>query len=186
MQVIPTKLQDVVLLEPKVINDSRGYFYVPYNKSQFDKMVGKSVNFIQDNESRSGIGTLRGLHYQKPPYAQAKLVRVSKGEVLDIIVDMRAESTTYGQSESFVLNDKNKYQLFVPRGFAHGFVVLSNIAVFSYKVDNIYAPGSESGLIYNDPDLNLDWQIDDRHILLSDKDKELPTFSEYQKSPDFK
>lgn len=185
MQVIASKLNDVYLLEPNVFSDERGYFYVPFNKTQFEKIVGKSVNFIQDNESKSSYGTLRGLHFQKPPFSQAKLVRVSKGEVLDVIVDLRKESSTFGQTESFVLNDKNKHQLFVPKGFAHGFAVLSNYAVFNYKVDNIYNPQSESGIVFDDQKLAINWQIDNSHVLLSEKDNNLKTFEEYLNNPDF-
>jgi len=185
MKIIPAKLKDVFLIEPTLFVDQRGYFYVPFNKSKFEELSGKSVVFIQDNESRSSYGTLRGLHYQKPPYAQAKLVRVSQGEVLDIVVDLRHESPTFGQTESFILNDKNKHQLFVPRGFAHGFVVLSNFAVFNYKVDNIYDYNEEGGIAYDDKTLRIDWRIPSDHILLSEKDKVLQTFEQYKTKPDF-
>ena len=185
MKLIPSKLQDVYLFEPTVFHDERGYFYVPFNKSEFEKQTRQKINFIQDNESRSSYGILRGLHFQKPPYAQAKLVRVSQGEVLDVIVDLRPDSPTFGQSESFILNEENKHQLFVPRGFAHGFVVLSNYAVFNYKVDNVYNRESESGISWNDPSLAINWQIPSDQVILSSKDQTLSTFDNYKASPLF-
>ena len=170
MKVITTKIKDLVSIEPTVFGDDRGYFMESFNAEWFEKNVC-DTQFIQDNESKSSKGVLRGLHFQKPPYAQAKLVRVIEGEVLDVAVDLRQDSPTYGQYEKILLTEDNKKQFFVPRGFAHGFVVLSKTATFSYKVDNIYAPTYDYGILWNDPDLNIDWQIDEAMIQLSDKDK---------------
>lgn len=177
MQFIKTELEGCVIIEPKVFGDQRGYFFESFNQKQFEENVGK-VNFIQDNESRSSFGVLRGLHFQLPPYNQAKLVRCIEGEVLDIAVDLRKESPTFGQHVAVKLSDENKRQLFVPRGFAHGFVVLSKSAIFSYKVDNWYAPEHDSGIVWNDPQLGIDWQIDLSAILLSEKDKALKNLAE--------
>ncbi|MCU4177462.1 dTDP-4-dehydrorhamnose 3,5-epimerase [Carboxylicivirga sp. N1Y90] len=177
MQFIKTKLEGCVIIEPKVFGDQRGYFFESFNQKQFEANVGK-VDFVQDNESRSSRGVLRGLHFQLPPYNQAKLVRCIEGEVLDVAVDLRKDSPTYGQHVAVSLSDENKRQLFVPRGFAHGFIVLSRSAIFSYKVDNWYAPEHDSGVIWNDPELNIDWQLDEESILLSGKDKILKKLSE--------
>lgn len=172
MQFIKTELEGCMIIEPKVFGDDRGYFFESFNQKQFEENVGK-VDFVQDNESRSSRGVLRGLHFQLPPYNQAKLVRCIEGEVLDVAVDLRKESVTFGQHVAVILSDENKRQLFVPRGFAHGFVVLSRSAIFSYKVDNWYAPDHDSGIVWNDPDIGIDWQIDEDSILLSGKDKTL-------------
>ena len=172
MKFIPTEIEDCVIIEPKVFGDYRGYFFESFNQKQFEEHVGK-VDFVQDNESRSSRGVLRGLHFQLPPYNQAKLVRCIDGEVLDIAVDLRKDSATYKRYVSVKLSSENKRQLFVPRGFAHGFVVLSETAIFSYKVDNWYAPEHDSGIIWNDPEIGVDWQIPDSEVLLSDKDKAL-------------
>ncbi len=172
MNFIKTEIEGLVIIEPKVFGDSRGYFFESFNQKQFEENIG-SVNFVQDNESRSSYGVLRGLHFQKPPYNQAKLVRCIEGKVLDVAVDLRMGSATYGKHVAVELSDENKRQFFVPRGFAHGFVVLSKSAIFSYKVDNWYAPDHDSGILWNDPDLNIDWQIDPDSILLSGKDKVL-------------
>ncbi|MCU4158213.1 dTDP-4-dehydrorhamnose 3,5-epimerase [Carboxylicivirga sp. A043] len=177
MQFIKTKLEGCVIIEPKVFGDHRGYFFESFNQKQFEENVGK-VNFVQDNESRSSYGVLRGLHFQLPPYNQAKLVRCIEGEVWDVAVDLRKESPTFGKHVSVKLSDENKRQLFVPRGFAHGFVVLSKSAIFSYKVDNWYAPDHDSGIAWNDPELSVDWQIDLSAILLSEKDKVLKNLAE--------
>ncbi len=177
MQFIKTELQGCVIIEPKVFGDQRGYFFESFNQKQFEENVG-DVNFVQDNESRSSYGVLRGLHFQLPPYNQAKLVRCIEGEVLDVAVDIRKDSPTFGQHVVVKLSDDNKRQLFVPRGFAHGFVVLSKSAIFSYKVDNWYAPEHDSGIAWNDPQLNIDWQIDLSAILLSEKDKCLKEIAE--------
>lgn len=178
MKVIPTGIEDLVILEPQVFGDDRGYFMESFKK-QWWKEYAPDTEFIQDNESKSKRGVLRGLHFQKPPYAQAKLVRVIQGEVLDVAVDLREGSPTYGNHEAVLLSDQNKRQLFVPRGFAHAFVVLSDTAIFSYKVDNVYSPDHEGGIIWNDSDLDIDWQIPENELLLSDKDRQLESFSSF-------
>ena len=147
-----------------------------YNQKNINKLIG-NINFVQDNESESSRGVLRGLHFQNPPYTQAKLVRCLKGRVLDVVLDLRKDSKTYGMFESIVLSSENKEQLFVPNGFAHGFIVLSKSALLSYKVDNYYNPDSESGVLWNDLDLNIDWKINKKEIIVSEKDKSLPTFN---------
>ena len=179
MKITKTSISGLVIIEPKVFNDSRGYFYEPYNKSKFDKLICKT-NFVQDNESKSSKGVLRGFHFQKPPYDQAKLVRCIKGEVLDIALDLRKKSNTYGKYEKVILSGKNKKQFFVPRGFAHAFLVLSDTALFSYKVDNIYAPDYDSGIIWNDLLLSIDWPFDESDLIISHKDKNLKSFSNFQ------
>lgn len=179
MKLITTPIEDLVVLEPRIFGDDRGYFFEPYNQKWFDENVGETV-FVQDNESKSSRGVLRGLHFQKPPMAQAKLVRVIEGEVLDVAVDLRKDSATYGQSFSVLLNDTNKKQLFVPRGFAHGFAVLSESAIFAYKVDNDYSPENEGGIMWNDADLNIDWKLELSEVLLSGKDKVLDLFKEFE------
>jgi len=171
----------IVVIEPTVLSDKRGYFLESFNKNEFEKAIGK-VSFVQDNESRSSKGVLRGLHYQKPPFAQAKLVRCIEGEILDIAVDIRKDSPTYGLYHSDVLSSENKKQLFIPKGFAHGFVVLSEYAVFAYKVDNTYAPDCEAGILWNDKELGVEWVVNEKEIFISDKDDQLPLFSEF-KSP---
>ena len=177
MNLIKTKLDGLVVLKPTVFKDNRGYFMESYNQKNINKLLG-NVNFVQDNESESSRGVLRGLHFQKPPYAQAKLVRCLKGSVLDVALDLRKDSKTYGIFETISLTEENKKQLFIPKGFAHGFIVLSKSAILSYKVDNYYNPESESGIIWNDPDLNIDWKINKNEIIVSEKDKNLPTFNE--------
>ena len=147
-----------------------------YNQKNINKLFG-NVNFVQDNESNSSRGVLRGLHFQKPPYTQAKLVRCLNGSVLDVVLDLRKDSKTYGMIETFLISEENKEQLFIPKGFAHGFVVISESATLSYKVDNYFNPESESGIIWNDPDLNIDWKINKNEIIVSEKDKSLPTFN---------
>ena len=179
MKITKTSISGLVIIEPKIFNDSRGYFYEPYNKSNFDKLICET-NFIQDNESKSSKGVLRGFHFQKPPYDQAKLVRCIKGEVLDIALDLRKKSNTYGKYEKVILSGKNKKQFFVPRGFAHAFLVLSETAIFSYKVDNIYAPQSDSGIIWNDPSLLINWGIDDSKLIISEKDKSLGELKNFE------
>ena len=171
----------IVVIEPTVLSDKRGYFLESFNKNEFEKAIGK-VSFVQDNESRSSKGVLRGLHYQKPPFAQAKLVRCINGEILDIAVDIRKDSPTYGLYHSDVLSSENKKQLFIPRGFAHGFVVLSDSAIFAYKVDNTYAPDYEAGIKWNDKELEVEWGLKESEIFISDKDEQLPLFSKF-KSP---
>lgn len=176
MPFINTHIQDLVVFEPKVWDDPRGYFFESYNKETFAGEGGISTEFVQDNEARSTFGILRGLHYQTPPFAQAKLVRVVEGEVLDVAVDIRPESTTYGQWYSIRLSAENKKQLFVPRGFAHGYVVLSPTAVFCYKCDNYYSREHEGGIRFDDPKLSIDWQVDHHLVQLSEKDGKQPAF----------
>ena len=179
MVALETKLKDCYILEPTVFGDSRGYFFESYNKQIFDNLINQNVNFVQDNESFSSRGVLRGLHSQKGEFAQAKLVRVTQGEVLDVAVDFRKDSPTYMQHVSVKLSSENKKQLYVPRGFLHGFVVLSEIAVFNYKCDNLYNKEAEEGIIYNDSDLNIDWLLNEDELLISDKDKVLPTIKQF-------
>jgi dTDP-4-dehydrorhamnose 3,5-epimerase len=179
MKLTPTHIEGLCIFEPQVFGDSRGYFMESYKEEWF-KQHFPDVNLIQDNESMSTKGVLRGLHFQKPPFAQAKLVRAIQGEILDITVDLRKTSPTYGEVYSIVLNATNKKQLFIPRGFAHGFVVLSEEAIFSYKVDNVYSTKHEDGIIWNDSTLNIDWQINKSQIILSDKDSTLSTFKDFQ------
>jgi len=170
-----TSLKGCFVLKPKIFNDDRGYFFESYNKSLFNNLINLEVNFVQDNQSYSKHGVLRGLHYQKGDNAQAKLVRVSKGEVLDVAVDLRKSSPTFLKHETILLSKENKKQLYIPRGFAHGFIVLSDSAIFNYKCDNYYDKGSEGGIIYNDPTLNIDWRLDPKSYIVSGKDIVLPT-----------
>ena len=160
MDVIKTKIDGLVILKPKVFGDDRGYFIETFNKDIFEEAIGYKVDFVQDNESKSSLGVLRGLHYQLPPFSQSKLVRVIEGSVLDVAVDIRKGSPTFGEYVAVELSAENKQQLFVPRGFAHGFVVTSQTAVFAYKVDNYYAPKYDRGLIYNDMSIKIDWGMD--------------------------
>ena len=178
MKLKETKISDVIIIEHTVYGDTRGYFLESYNKKKFEEVVGKT-SFIQDNESKSSKGVLRGLHFQKPPFEQAKLVRCIEGEVLDVAVDIRKKSKTYGQHVAVLLSGDNKRQLFVPRGFAHGFVVLSDTATFAYKVDNIYAPDHDAGIRWNDEELNIQWGMEDSIVKVSAKDAELPFLSEF-------
>lgn len=178
MELLKTPLQDCFLLKPRVFKDSRGLFYETYNQIDFQKSTGLSIDFVQDNQSISSFGVLRGLHYQKGKMAQAKLVRVVLGKVLDIVVDLRKDSNTFGKSYSVILDDKENLQLFVPRGFAHGFITLSEKSIFSYKCDNFYDHLSEGGIIYNDATLQLDWHLPNEDFIISEKDLELPTFEE--------
>lgn len=170
MEVIQTDIPGVVILQPRIFGDERGYFFESFSQRDFEKQVCKT-RFVQDNESKSSYGVLRGLHFQKPPYVQSKLVRVVKGKVLDVAVDIRKGSPTFGKHVIVELSGENKQQFFVPRGFAHGFAVLSEEAVFQYKCDNFYAPESEGALAWDDPDLNIDWQISLEKVILSEKDK---------------
>lgn len=176
MEITKFDIEGLVLLEPKIFGDHRGYFIESYNQTNFDRIIGQKTNFVQDNESSSSKGVLRGLHFQKAPFAQAKLVRVVKGKVQDVAVDLRKDSPTFGMHQSVILSEENKHQFFVPRGFAHAFLVLSDQAIFQYKVDNFYAPDHDSGIIYNDPDLGIKWELPDEEILLSEKDSHLSTF----------
>jgi len=178
MIVKETKLNGCFILEPKVFKDSRGYFFESFNQNTFNKLIGQNINFIQDNESFSSKGVLRGLHYQIGEHAQTKLVRVIKGSVLDVAVDIRKDSPTFGQHVSIELSEENKKQFFIPRGFGHGFIVLSDTAIFSYKCDNFYNRESEGGIIYNDKTLNIDWKLDEKEFVVSEKDLQLPTFKE--------
>ena len=177
MNVIPTAIPEVRIVEPKVFGDERGYFFESWNKAAFEE-AGIRCDFIQDNESRSRFGVLRGLHYQAPPYTQAKLVRVIRGSVLDVAVDIRRGSPTFGRHVAVELSGENKRQLFVPRGFAHGFVVLSDDVLFAYKCDNRYAPSHERGIAYNDPALGIDWRVRVEKFILSPKDTTNPLLAD--------
>lgn len=177
MNYLQTEIDGVWLIEPKVFPDKRGYFMEAYKQKEFETNVGK-VDFIQDNESKSSYGVLRGLHYQRGEYSQAKLVRVILGEVLDVAVDLRRSSPTFGKHVSVMLTGDNKRQFFIPRGFAHGFLVLSEEAIFTYKVDNVYAPQSEASIMYNDAALGIDWPIADFQLNLSEKDLKAKPFAE--------
>jgi len=177
MQFIKTNIPDVFIIKPKVFGDERGYFFESFNQKEFEKHVGQ-INFIQDNESKSSKGVLRGLHFQKPPYTQSKLLRCIEGEVLDVAVDLRQDSPTYKQSFSIVLSGENKKQIFVPKGFAHGFLVLSDTATIAYKVDQYYAPDHDSGIAWNDEEINIGWGICADEIQLSQKDKGLKPLAE--------
>ena len=173
MNIIETEIQGVYIIEPKVFGDSRGYFFESYSRREFEAKVGP-VEFVQDNESKSCYGVVRGLHFQKPPHAQAKLVRVVKGKVLDVAVDLRKDSPTYGRHVSVELSEDNHRQVFIPKGFAHGFSVLSEEAVFQYKCDDYYAPETECAIAWNDPELNIDWRSPAVQVILSEKDKRHP------------
>lgn len=172
-----TSIGGVYVIEPRVFNDARGYFFEAWKQSEFNEHIGE-VNFIQDNESKSSYGVLRGLHYQKGDFSQAKLVRVIKGRVLDVAVDIRKSSPTFGQHVMVELSEDNKRQFFIPRGFAHGFLVLSEEAIFTYKVDNVYAPQMEAGIRWNDPALGIEWPIDPKMVLTSEKDLKAPLLAE--------
>ena len=178
MNFIPQSIPDVLLIEPEVHGDSRGYFTESFRQDLLDDFLGYEVNFIQDNESKSSKGVLRGLHYQLPPYEQTKLVRVIEGKVLDVAVDIRQSSPTFGQYVSIELSSDNHRQLFIPKGFAHGFVVLSESAVFVYKVDNYYSFDDDRGIAYNDRQIGIDWMLKSDELQLSNKDKSHPTLSE--------
>lgn len=169
MDVIKTKLDSVVIIEPKIFGDARGYFFESFSQREFEEKVRK-INFVQDNESMSSYGVMRGLHFQRPPFTQSKLVRCVKGAVLDVAVDIRKGSPTYGQHVAVELTEYNHRQFFVPRGFAHGFAVLSKTAIFQYKCDNFYAPQAEGGVSIKDENLGIDWQIPTDKALLSEKD----------------
>ena len=173
MNVINTEIPGVVIIEPRVFEDARGYFFESFSQRDFDAQV-REVRFVQDNESKSSYGVLRGLHFQKPPHAQSKLVRVVKGAVLDVAVDIRKGSPTFGKHVAVELSEQNHRQFFIPRGFAHGFVVLTDEVVFQYKCDNFYAPQSEGAIAWNDPDLNIDWMVPADKVLLSAKDMNNP------------
>ena len=177
MNVIPTAIPDVLILEPKIFGDARGYFFESWNRARF-REAGIDCDFLQDNESKSRYGVLRGLHFQKMPYTQAKLVRVISGRVLDVAVDIRRQSPTFGQHVAVELSGDDHRQLFIPRGFAHGFAVLSEEAVFAYKCDNVYMPSSEAGIRLDDPSLGIDWQVPRDKWILSEKDTRHPAFAD--------
>jgi dTDP-4-dehydrorhamnose 3,5-epimerase len=179
MKINKTFIKDLLIIEPQLFKDDRGFFYESYNKNNLDKVV--NVIFVQDNESKSNKGVIRGLHFQKPPYAQTKLIRCISGSILDVAVDLRLKSKTYGKSFSIELSSENNKQLFVPKGFAHGFQVISDEAIVNYKVDNFYNPKSDSGIIWNDKDLSIDWNLDIKPVI-SLKDLKLISFKEL-KSP---
>jgi dTDP-4-dehydrorhamnose 3,5-epimerase len=179
MKFVNTPIEGLVIIEPTVFGDNRGYFLESYNKKKFEESIGK-VSFVQDNESKSSKGVFRGLHFQKPPYAQAKLVRCIEGKVLDVAVDIREGSETFGQHITVELSGENKKQVFIPQGFAHGFLVLSNTAIVSYKVDNSYAPVYDEGIRWDDPTLNIHWGVNESEVLVSEKDAKLPFFSEFE------
>lgn len=179
MPFIQTKIKDVVIFEPRIFTDDRGYFFETYNEKLFNDN-GVTAKFVQDNQSKSSYGVIRGLHFQKGEHAQAKLVRVLQGRVLDVAVDLRKGSETYGKHVAVELSDVNNLQLFIPRGFAHGFSVLSRTAVFAYKCDNLYCKESEGGIDCNDPDLGIDWQIPAEDRVLSEKDKLHPLFKDFK------
>ena len=177
MKVIKTEIEGAVIIEPRVFGDERGYFFESYSARWFNENVSE-INFVQDNESKSKYGVLRGLHYQLPPYTQAKLVRVVKGKVLDVAVDMRKDSPTLGKHAVVELSEENKRMFFIPKGFAHGFVVLSDEVIFQYKCDEFYAPGHEAAVRFDDPELGIDWKIPDEDLILSEKDKKHTNFRE--------
>ena len=176
MTVEETHLRGCFVVSPKIFEDNRGSFFESFNQKVFNELIGDSIDFIQDNQSKSSKGVLRGLHYQTGEHAQSKLVRVIKGKVLDICVDIRTDSLTFGNYFSIILDDLDNKQLFIPKGFAHGFLVLEDNTIFSYKCDNYYNKSSESGIKYNDPKLKIDWNFPENELLLSEKDKELPAF----------
>lgn len=181
MNVIKTDIEGVVIIEPRVFTDSRGYFFESFNKKAFEEAVGH-IDFVQDNESCSSRGVMRGLHFQRPPHAQAKLVRCVRGAVLDVAVDIRKGSPTYGKHVAVELTEENHRQFFIPRGFAHGFAVLSDTAIFQYKCDNYYCPEADGGISIVDTSLDIDWHIDLQNAILSEKDKKHPLFNDF-KSP---
>ena len=178
MQIENTSIEGCFIIKPSVFEDERGAFFESFNQQKFEELTGLAIDFVQDNQSISKKGVLRGLHFQKGEYAQAKLVRVIKGEVMDVAVDLRPDSSTFGKHVSVILNETNNLQLFVPRGFAHGFITLSEEAIFAYKCDNYYNKSYESGIIYSDPDLDIDWKIPKMEVQLSQKDLVLPFFKE--------
>ena len=177
MEYIKTEIDGVWIIQPRVFNDARGYFFEAWKKEEFEEHIGK-VSFVQDNESKSSYGVLRGLHYQKGEFSQAKLVRVIKGCVLDVAVDIRKNSPTFGKHVMVELSDDNKRQFFIPRGFAHGFLVMSDEAIFTYKVDNAYAPQAEASIRFDDPDIAINWPIDSKDVLTSAKDMEAKLLKE--------
>lgn len=179
MEIIKTDIEGVFIIEPKVFGDARGYFFESFNERDFREQTGMDIHFVQDNESKSRYGVVRGLHFQKPPFAQSKLVRVVKGRVLDVAVDIRKVSDTYGRYVAVELSEDNHRQFFMPKGFAHGFSVLSDEVVFQYKCDEFYNPQSEGALAWDDPSLAIDWRVPANQVLLSDKDKHHPFFNHF-------
>ena len=184
MNIIKTSIEGVVIIEPRLFKDERGYFFESFNQREFEEKVCKTT-FVQDNESKSGYGVIRGLHYQKPPFAQSKLVRVIKGAVLDVAVDIRKGSPTFGQHVAVELTEENHLQFFIPRGFAHGFAVLSETAVFQYKCDNFYAPQADGGIQLRDESLGIDWKIPVAEAILSEKDLKHPLLKDYDSPFDY-
>ena len=178
MNIVETEIKGVFIIEPKVFGDNRGYFFESFSQREFESVIGP-VTFVQDNQSKSSYGVVRGLHFQKPPHAQAKLVRVVKGKVLDVAVDLRKDSPTFGKYIAVELSDENHRQVFIPKGFAHGFSVLSEEAVFQYKCDEYYAPESEAAIAWDDQDLNIDWKVPAEEVVLSVKDRNHPTLKEF-------
>lgn len=181
MEIIKTAIEGVVIIEPRIFKDERGYFFESFNQKEFEEKVCKTT-FVQDNESKSSYGVIRGLHFQKPPFAQSKLVRVIKGSVLDVAVDIRKGSPTFSQHVAVELTEKNHRQFFIPKGFAHGFAVLSDEVIFQYKCDEFYHPESEGAIAWNDPELGIDWRIPEDKVVLSEKDKRHRFFKEFTKS----
>ena len=179
MNIINTAIEGLLIIEPRIFQDSRGYFFESFNQREFNEKVGE-ITFVQDNESKSCYGVVRGLHFQKGEHAQGKLVRVVKGKVLDVAVDLRPGSKTFGKHVSVELSEENHRQFFIPRGFAHGFSVLSDEVIFQYKCDNLYCPSSEGALAWDDPDLGIDWKIPAERIILSEKDKNHPRLKDYE------
>ena len=176
MEIQHTAFKDLIICKPEVYKDERGYFFESFNRNTFEKTTGLTPDFVQDNQSRSTFGVVRGLHFQTGVMAQAKLVRVLEGEVLDVVVDLRKDQPTFGQSFQIMLTAANRTQLFIPRGFAHGFLTLSETATFFYKCDNYYDNQSERGLYFNDPSLNINWPLEEEDFVLSEKDKQYPNF----------
>lgn len=184
MEIINTDIEGVLIIKPRIFTDARGYLFESYSKKVFDEAV-RTVDFVQDNESSSSYGVIRGLHFQRPPFCQSKLVRCVRGKVLDVAVDIRKGSPTYGQHVAVELSEDNKQQIFIPRGFAHGFAVLSETAVFQYKCDNYYAPQAEGGISILDSSLGIDWRIDPAKAILSEKDTRHPVFANFDSPFDF-
>ena len=178
MNIIPTEIEGLVIIEPKVFGDNRGYFFESFSERRFKEMVA-DVDFVQDNESKSCRGVVRGLHFQKPPYAQAKLVRVVKGKVLDVAVDLRKGSPTYGKYVAVELSEDNHRQVYIPKGFAHGFAVLEDETIFQYKCDEYYEPKSEGAIAWDDPDIGIDWELPLVDVVLSEKDKNHPRLKDF-------
>lgn len=179
MNIIPTEIEGLLIIEPRIFQDSRGYFFESFNQREFEEKVGP-VNFVQDNESKSGYGVVRGLHFQKGGYAQSKLVRVVKGRVLDVAVDLRPGSKTFGKHVAVEISGDDHRQFFIPKGFAHGFSVLSDVVIFQYKCDNFYCPESEGAIAWDDPDLRINWMIPQDRIILSEKDRHHPKLRDCQ------